>query len=295
MPTLCDGPKMRCVLPDEPITRREISYAEPVCGNQLVADEGELLPVGGPGGHIDSSLAAEELGEHGDLLVLERHEAQFNVLVGRMAGDALVVSEEDHRLAVGREVREPVVAVVAGDLFLIGAVRLHAPDLHVSGALGVEVNVCAVGRVLGAVVEAGGGGEARFVAARDGDGVDVEVAVALAGEGESLAVGRPAVPVRGSIRRDQARRAAGDGNNVDAGLVIVAGLVADGEELAVGRDAVIVVAMDLRRGGDDVGLAAVEGETAKGSILIEDEELAVAGPVGRFEVRGGDVFDVAIG
>ncbi len=57
----------------------------------------------------------------------------------------------------------------------------------------------------------------------------------------------------------------------------------------------IVVAMDLRSGRNFDGLAAVEGEAAKGSVLVEDEELAIAGPVGRFEVGGGDVFNVAIG
>ena len=58
----------------------------------------------------------------------------------------------------------------------------------------------------------------------------------------------------------------------------------------------VVVAVDLRRSVSmTFGLAAVEGEAAEGSILVEDEKLAVARPVGGFKVRGGDVVDVAIG
>jgi len=38
-------------------------------------------------------------------VVFERHQAQFNVFVGRMTGDAAFVGEEDKGLAVGRKVR----------------------------------------------------------------------------------------------------------------------------------------------------------------------------------------------
>ena len=88
----------------------------------FVTDQGELLSVGGPGGDVDGSLATKEFGEDRDLVVFERHQAQFNVFVGRMTGDAAFVGEEDKGLAVGRKVREPVVAVVARHLLLIGAV-----------------------------------------------------------------------------------------------------------------------------------------------------------------------------
>jgi hypothetical protein len=71
-----------------------------------------------------------------------------------MADYIAPVGEENHPLAVGRDVREPIVVIVEGDLFLIAAVGVHAPDLHVAGALGVEVDVLAVGRILGAIVEA---------------------------------------------------------------------------------------------------------------------------------------------
>jgi hypothetical protein len=169
----------------------------------------------------------------------------------------------------------------------------------VPGALGVEVDVSAVGGIFWSVIEAGGGSEAGFFAAGDGKGIDVEVVnsvlQALAGEGDGFAVGRPAVPVRRAVRGDLAGSAAGDGNDVDAGFVIVWRCVADGERLAVGRDAVVVVAVRLRRGGNERRFAAIKSEPVERSILIEDEELAVSGPVGRLKVRGGGVFDVAVG
>jgi hypothetical protein len=80
----------------------------------------------------------------------------------------------------------------------------------VSGALGVEIDVAPVRRVFGTVVETFGGGKAGFLASGDGNGVDVEFLVALSDEGECLAVGRPAVPIRRSFLRDEARRASGD-------------------------------------------------------------------------------------
>ena len=70
-----------------------------------------------------------------------------------MPGDIFFVSEEDHPLAIRRDVREPVVELIRRNLFLAASVRPHAPDLHAAGALGVEVNVVAVRRVLGPVVE----------------------------------------------------------------------------------------------------------------------------------------------
>ena len=57
----------------------------------------------------------------------------------------------------------------------------------------------------------------------------------------------------------------------------------------------VVVEVKLGSCGNNGGLRAVKCEAAEGSILIEDEEFAVAGPVGGFKVGGGGVFDVAIG
>ena len=98
------------------------------------------------------------------------------------------------------------------------AVGGHAPDLHLAGALGVEINILAVGRKFGAVVEAGGGGEALLFAASGGDGVNVELVVALAAEGEGFAIGGPAVPIGRAELGDLARSAAGDGEDVNEGF-----------------------------------------------------------------------------
>lgn len=61
------------------------------------------------------------------------HPADADVLVGRVVarGDVvLIIGYEDDLLSVGRDVREPVVAVVVRHLGLLGAVRLHAEGLH---------------------------------------------------------------------------------------------------------------------------------------------------------------------
>src|SRR5262249_12890496 len=150
---------------------------------------------------------------------------------------------EDQPFAVGRRVREPVVVIVAGHRLLLGAVGLHAPDLHQAAAHRVEVDVTAVGRIVRAIVQPRGGGQAALRPTLGGDGVDVEVAPAVGAVGQRLPVGRPAVPVGRGQGRDQARRAAGDRNQVDARLVVLVALVAYHQRFAVGRDAVVVVAL----------------------------------------------------
>ena len=85
--------------------------------------------------------------------------------------------------------RKPVVEVVGENLLLLAAVRLHPPNLHVPGALGIEIDVLTIGRVFGAIVEAFGSCEARLITAGNRDCVDVEIAIALADEGEGLTIG----------------------------------------------------------------------------------------------------------
>src|SRR3989449_5772650 len=83
-------------------------------------------------------------------------------------------------LAVGRNVREPVVEAVVRDLLLGGPIGSHPPDLHPSAARRVEVDVRAVGRELRSVVQSRRGRQADLIATGDGDLVDVQLAVALA-------------------------------------------------------------------------------------------------------------------
>ena len=137
-----------------------------------------------------------------------------------MASHIRAVGKEYHPLAVGRNVGEPVVEVVGEDLLLLAAIGLHAPDLHVSSTLGVEVNVFAVRRIFGTVIQSLGRGETDLFATGCGDCIDIKFAVALADEGERLAVGRPTMPVRRRLLRDPAWRSTSDGDDVNERLVI---------------------------------------------------------------------------
>src|SRR5450755_3943277 len=146
-----------------------------------------------------------------------------------MADHFFSIREKNNPLAIRRGMGKPIIKCVGGDLFLRRAVRLHTPDLHLAGALGIEIDVSTVGRIVGAIVETFGGSQASFVAAGYGDGVDVELAVALADESESAAVWRPAVPIRWREFCDAFGSSSGDGQEIDGGLVVFLGLIADGQ------------------------------------------------------------------
>src|SRR5258708_9224931 len=131
-----------------------------------------------------------------------------------MPGDVLCIRQEYHPFSVGRNMREPVVGIVGEDLRLIAAVSVHTPDLHVAGALGIEIDVLAVRRILGAVVQALGRGQASFFAASDGDAVNIKLAVALPDKRERLPVRRPAMPIRRAGRGEPPWSAAADGQKI---------------------------------------------------------------------------------
>src|ERR1700730_13591933 len=59
--------------------------------HQLIADEGEPLPVRRPRRHVHRSLPAEQLRQHGDLFVLQRHPAEDHIIILRMAFHARVI------------------------------------------------------------------------------------------------------------------------------------------------------------------------------------------------------------
>ena len=120
---------------------------------ELVAHESELAAVGRPGGHVDGPLAAEEFGQHLHPAVGQRHQAQQHIFVLRMALYVRFVRKENKPLSIRRRMSEPIVSLVLGDLFLLRAIGLHAPDLHSPGAVGVEVNELPVRRIVRPVVE----------------------------------------------------------------------------------------------------------------------------------------------
>src|SRR3982751_4698876 len=144
----------------------------------LVGYECKVFSIGGPGGDVEGALSAVDFGDGDEVAGGEGHEADLDV------GDAVVVvgtevfwiRDENHLLAVGGEGGKPVVEVVVGHLLLAGAIGVHAPDLHPSGAGGVEVDVLAVGGKLGAILAGGIGGETGLGAAGGGDGVNIPVA-----------------------------------------------------------------------------------------------------------------------
>src|SRR6266568_7438070 len=103
------------------------------------------------------------------------------------------VGEKYHQLSIGRNVWKPVVVIVGEHLFLIAPVSLHAPNQHMPAALGVEINVLAIGRILGAIVKTFRGRQPSFISACGWNRVDVELVVALANKGEGLAIRRPSM------------------------------------------------------------------------------------------------------
>src|SRR2546427_2010449 len=165
--------------------------------------------------------------------------------------------------------RKPVIPVVERDLLLTRAVRPHAPDLHGAGTVRTEVNPLPVRRVIRPIIEPLRGGQARLAAAGDGNCVNVDLAAALRAVGERPAIRRPAVPVRRSRLRDELRRAAGDGQRVDARAPVAFRLIADGELRAVGRDPVVVVAARSGARFDELRLAAGYRDSVHASLAVE--------------------------
>jgi hypothetical protein len=77
------------------------------------------------------------------------------------------------------------------------------------------------------------------------------------------------------------------GNNVDAGFGLAGRGAADGQRLAVGREAVAAVAAGGVADVERLGSAAIGGDGHDFAGFIEDEGLAVVGPVRRFHVTLG--------
>jgi hypothetical protein len=179
--------------------------------------------------------------------------------------------------------REPVAVIIGRDLFLVRTVRLHPPDLHQAGAVGIEINIFSIRGVFRAVIIAGRGGEPGFFAAGNRDGVNIKLAVALGAIGQRFAVGRPAVPVGRRQRRDLPRRTALNRQHENAGFVADA-LVADDELRSIGGNAVVIVAMDGRAGVQQLRLAARDRQFVNPPVAVEVKQLSIARPVRRLDV-----------
>src|ERR1051325_2956566 len=162
-----------------------------------IADEGESFAIGRPRRNVDRALPAKHVRDHPRRSATDRHQTNHHVLVERVIVRLHIERErdEDDSFAIGRDVWEPVVEVVVGDLLLIAAVGSHPPDLHPPGARRVEVDVPAVWRVLGAVIKSFGGSKPDLLSAGGGDSVNVEIIVALADVSEPAPIWRPAVQV----------------------------------------------------------------------------------------------------
>src|SRR5262249_39302750 len=138
------------------------------------------------------------------------------------------------------------------NLGLLAAVGVHSPDLHVTRSHGIEVDVFAIWRVLGAVIEAFGSRESLLFASLRGNRVDVEVPIALADNSERFSIWLPAMPIGRGVLCNWPRCAAGEGKNINLRFVIALRIVTDDELLAVGRDAVVVVAAAGNASVDDL-------------------------------------------
>ena len=137
--------------------------ARPVClRNELVSHKRDPSAIGRETGHVDGSLAAEEAAEHVDLFGGERHPSQRHVFILRMTFHVFFERNENERFTIRRRMREPVVEFVVGELRLLVPVGDHSPEVHAAGAIRVEIDVLPIRRILGAIVEALGGGEPAF-------------------------------------------------------------------------------------------------------------------------------------
>src|ERR1700687_5546628 len=112
-----------------------------------------------------------------------------------MSDDRFVEAQKHHPLSIRRNVREPVVVVVGKDLHLLAAVGLYSPNMHVPGALGIEINVLPIRRIFRPIVESRCCRQSLLLATFHWNCVNVKIAVALPNKRQSSSVGRPPMPV----------------------------------------------------------------------------------------------------
>src|SRR2546429_6933020 len=137
------------------------------------------------------------------------------------------------RSPIRRNVWKPIVAIAKRDLFLLASIGPHPPDLHVPGALRVEINVFAIRRIFRAIVQSLGSRKLRLLAPGSGNRVDIKFAVPLADERQRFSVRRPPMPVRRRFLRDASGRAAADRHDIHKGAMLLLRAVADPQLFAV--------------------------------------------------------------
>src|SRR5262245_4057007 len=97
-----------------------------------IAYECNLLTVRRPRWHVNRTLASIEISYYFRRAAADRHQTQVNVFVKRVIARSDVFGKRDENdpFAIGRDVWEPVVQFIVGDLSLFAAIGLHPPDLH---------------------------------------------------------------------------------------------------------------------------------------------------------------------
>src|SRR6266487_2414180 len=124
-----------------------------------------------------------------------------------MTGHALVIGQKDEPPAVRRWVGKPIIGLISSDLFLLRAVGFHSPDLHGSGALGIEIDPVAIRGVIRSIIEALGVGQAFLLTPFGRDRIDIEFAFSLGAVREQGIIRRPAMPIARTGCSDLPRRA----------------------------------------------------------------------------------------
>src|SRR5438128_12373851 len=106
-----------------------------------------------------------------------------------MAFNVLWVREKNHLRSVRREVGKPVIKFAVCNLRLLASIGAHAPNLHVTGTHGIEIDVFSVWRIFRAVVESFRRREPLFRAALRRDGVNIKFSASFTDESECFPVG----------------------------------------------------------------------------------------------------------
>ena len=166
------------------------------------------------------------------------------MLVERVVGGGnfFAKRQDYHLLSIGRDVWEPVVKLVVGDLLLVAAIGPHPPDLHGAAAGRVEIDILTIGRVFGTIVQARCRGESYFGTALSRNLINIEFAIPLGSVNQPLTIWRPAMQIRMTNGCDAFGSATFHWYGVNNRLVtILFTVVAQTQHLTIERQYVVVV------------------------------------------------------